>query len=479
VSHPPEPPPRRFGLRGRIGALATIAGFLLLGVIGVVLERVSAERIHAEARSRAGALLESLSVPCAIDVATGAIERLDDALTELARAGHAQLGLVHVAMLDDRGFAIAHSSHGSFPSRARAGATEGGLDRQIEAFVAQAVASDVARWRYLLDDGGHPQLLVSMPAVSGIRWGTLVGTFELLTVRDRIAWNRRVIAGGVLGLALALALALYLGLSMLLVRPVRRLSSVLTRLESGDLSARADVVSSDELGDLARGFNAMAAELESYTRDLERRVSERSEEARHKHEALEAANRRLEEVAAEMTTLARTDALTGLCNRRHFFELFERELGRVARHGNPLTLAMLDVDHFKQFNDTYGHQVGDEVLRVVAETLLRAARSSDVVARYGGEEFVVLLVETPADQGVAAIERLCRAVREAPLTTPDGEPIPTAVTLSAGVVALPEDEADADELLRRADEALYAAKEGGRDRVVRWRRGAGEDHGAE
>lgn len=456
--------PRRFGgLRPRIAVFLSAVAVLVLGGIGVTVERVTAERAHADARSRAAALLESVSVPSALDVAVGAIERLDDSLTELARAGRAELALLHLAMFDDRGLLIAHSGDGAFPDGADGGDAQPGLD-----FIEQAVAAKRPLWRYVRSGPDRElALLVSMPAVSGLRWGTLVGTFDLGRVRDRISWTRRTLALAGGGLAGSLVLALYFGLAALILRPVRHLADAVQRARAGDLGARAAVSTRDELGELAEGFNAMAAELQSYTAELEERVAERSAEVSRKNTELEQLNERLSAAVGELEVLARTDPLTGLSNRRHLFELLGHELRRGLRSPHALTLAILDVDYFKRFNDTYGHQLGDEVLRTIAEVLTGLVRAGDVVARYGGEEFVVMLLDTPGPLGVEAVSRLCRAVAETPITAPSGEAI-GPITLSAGVVAVPEDPADVDELLRRADAAMYAAKAGGRDRVVRW-----------
>ncbi len=160
----------------------------------------------------------------------------------------------------------------------------------------------------------------------------------------------------------------------------------------------------------------------------------------------------------EVDRLARHDGLTGLANRTEFDAALERELSRAQRTGSPLSLVLVDVDHFKRVNDTHGHQVGDEVLRQVGGGLERLVRREDVAARYGGEEFVVLLPGVDAEGGRAFGERVRERLRT------DVEAVP--VTVSAGVASYPENARDVDELVGRADAALYAAKRGGRDRVV-------------
>jgi len=161
--------------------------------------------------------------------------------------------------------------------------------------------------------------------------------------------------------------------------------------------------------------------------------------------------------------LAMHDELTGLYNRRHFVELAEAEVARARRTGMPLSLAMLDIDHFKAVNDAFGHPVGDAALKVLARCMRETLRTSDVPARLGGEEFVVLLMDTGLDGAVAVTERLRERVGRAEV--PAGRDRVARFTVSGGVAELAPGER-LDGLLARADEALYRAKEDGRDRTV-------------
>lgn len=164
---------------------------------------------------------------------------------------------------------------------------------------------------------------------------------------------------------------------------------------------------------------------------------------------------------ARLRRLATTDPLTGLSNRRHFFERGAQELRRAARYRRPLALLMLDIDHFKSVNDRYGHEAGDAVLRDLAERLRAGLRTSDLAGRIGGEEFAVLLPETTAEQAELLAERLRAAIAADPLG-PD-----LGITVSLGVaLAVPASEETLDPVLRRADAALYRAKAGGRNQVV-------------
>lgn len=169
--------------------------------------------------------------------------------------------------------------------------------------------------------------------------------------------------------------------------------------------------------------------------------------------------------------LARLDPLTGLANRRHFLTLLDQELVRYERHPQPLSLLMIDVDHFKQFNDCYGHQVGDLVLQRVADTINGTIRKPDTACRYGGEEFVVLLPETGVEAAARLAQRLLEAIEET--TVAHNEKL-LGVTASLGVGTLGDDEAaDAATLLERADQALYAAKNSGRNQLRIWQKSVG------
>ncbi|MEV4400618.1 GGDEF domain-containing protein [Actinoplanes sp. NPDC049598] len=158
--------------------------------------------------------------------------------------------------------------------------------------------------------------------------------------------------------------------------------------------------------------------------------------------------------------LATTDELTGQHNRRHFYALAGTLVKAACRADHPLAAAMIDIDKFKTINDTYGHGVGDEVIRTVASRVRDSIRAADVLGRYGGEEFAVVLPDHADAPGVA--ERMRRAVADTPVPTPAG---PIEVTISVGLTQLTSGES-LDQLLARADHALYQAKDTGRNRVV-------------
>jgi diguanylate cyclase (GGDEF)-like protein len=156
-----------------------------------------------------------------------------------------------------------------------------------------------------------------------------------------------------------------------------------------------------------------------------------------------------------------TDHLTGLANRRRFERQLEREVARVERFGHPFTLLMLDIDSFKNLNDTFGHDAGDDAIRRLSKVLCEGTRGIDLAARIGGEEFAVLLVETRKDGGFEVAERLRIAIKSLEL------PHAGHITASFGVAECPSDAQTAAEILKAADVALYEAKRNGRDQVVK------------
>jgi len=190
-------------------------------------------------------------------------------------------------------------------------------------------------------------------------------------------------------------------------------------------------------------------------------LKKENERLQREHQAmlgeLRVKNTQLQETLEQVRTMAITDHLTGLANRRHFAELLERHFSEALRYGFDLTCCMCDLDDYKQINDTLGHQVGDEVLVIAAEVIRSSLRSSDVAARYGGDEFVLLLPHTSVERGTAVGERIRHE-----LASQSGreDRLGRVATMSVGVASLEADHpSNAEALLTFADRALYLAKE--------------------
>jgi diguanylate cyclase (GGDEF)-like protein len=227
-----------------------------------------------------------------------------------------------------------------------------------------------------------------------------------------------------------------------------RYNCLLVPLEDGRLlffAGPASVVS-----DLARQNQRLTKQLERLKAELG--------EARL---ALENRRTELQAVLAQAKEISNTDSLTFLPNRRQIIADLQRQVMTSERYGTPLTVSMLDLDHFKQVNDTYGHATGDDVLRFVAMQLRDHIRLPDMIGRYGGEEFLVILPSSTLKAASEQAERLCQQVRSAPILS--GKHV-IHITVSIGIAQYRVHEEDWRKLLKRADEALYQAKNNGRDR---------------
>lgn len=172
----------------------------------------------------------------------------------------------------------------------------------------------------------------------------------------------------------------------------------------------------------------------------------------------------LRQQVADMRTEAETDALTGLANRRRFDEALRASAREAMQNGLPLSLAMIDIDHFKKFNDTHGHALGDQVLKLVARTIAEHCRDGDVAARYGGEEFVLVMPKTGIASALEVAERVRLATASKRLTRRGSKESLGGITMSVGVARYQNQEALTN-LVERADAALYAAKNAGRNQV--------------
>ena len=238
-------------------------------------------------------------------------------------------------------------------------------------------------------------------------------------------------------------------LSLSVLRPLASLQAAVRAVTSGHLAAKVAVSGPQEVASLAWDFNDMvtarsqAEEALREARDkLERRVEERTA-------ALEAANE-------ELQRLSTTDGLTGLANHRLLLDSLSREVERGMESQRPLAVLMLDINGFKLFNDTYGHALGDEALRLVAGVLQKLTKDSGIPGRYGGDEFLVILPGVDKAAAGAYAERLSAAVGEIEFQAGDGARVP--IRLSLGLASFPEDTKSSDHLLAVADAAMYEAK---------------------
>jgi diguanylate cyclase (GGDEF)-like protein len=248
---------------------------------------------------------------------------------------------------------------------------------------------------------------------------------------------------------------------------LRHLTWQTQMIAAGDFSQRVDF-----MGDFSEAFNAMVIQLHDNRQQLQEKqaaLTRLNEDLRAEIELRKKTEVSLRQSEESYRQLAITDPLTGVFNRRYFFQRAHSEMQRACRYRHPLTVIIFDLDYFKLVNDNYGHTAGDLVLQAIANLVHTSIRAADIFARYGGEEFILLLPETGLEAGVDLAERLRRKIAATPVPhTPNH----IDITVSAGVTTLAYSEQPVspppetlDQLINQADQALYEAKKAGRNRV--------------
>jgi hypothetical protein len=288
---------------------------------------------------------------------------------------------------------------------------------------------------------------------------------------SRITW---IMSGGLAAILVLLYIVVYVLNHRLLFVPLRTMAAKarLIAERKEHLGDEVDIPKGKEMREIALALNCMSKRLREHVDDLEGQVQDRTDVLSKVNAMLhqemderQKAAQELQNYASQLEHLARTDELTQAFNRRHFLRELEKEADRAKRYGRPLSLAILDLDYFKDVNDTYGHAAGDAVLQALTAACRSVLRTQDVFARMGGEEFAVLLPETSTDGAGQVAERIRELIQEMDVQADDGQVV--QFTASLGVASLDkEDDYEVEPLLQRADRALYAAKNAGRNRVV-------------
>lgn len=258
----------------------------------------------------------------------------------------------------------------------------------------------------------------------------------------------------------------------LMYRLSKRITNSLTHLikgteliASGEYTVNLTNNGNDEFAEIANSINTMAQSLKianfsikTYSSQLENMVAAKTTELTRAKEELERVNRILGDEKERFATLAMTDALTGLNNRAFLIQVLTQKISEASRYLRPFSIMLLDIDFFKSVNDRFGHQVGDDVLKVISDVLTAESRASDVVSRYGGEEFMLIFTETDLNKALVIAERIRTRIQEKTFIQKD-----LKVTVSAGLIEYKGE--SFDQLLKSADDLLYQAKHLGRNRI--------------
>ncbi|RBQ26644.1 MULTISPECIES: GGDEF domain-containing protein [Arcobacteraceae] len=250
-----------------------------------------------------------------------------------------------------------------------------------------------------------------------------------------------------LGIIGVLMIPIILYFSKIIVKPIYRLVRESVKIKNRNYKEVSKVNSSIlEVSILSNAFLDMAKSIHEYQHSLEQKVEERTKELSFKNK--------------ELLTLSITDKLTGLYNRVKLDKVLQENIDRALRYNTIFSIILIDIDFFKKINDNFGHQVGDDVLKEVAEILKNSIRNVDILGRWGGEEFLIICPETPLTGARELALKLNKAIKEYKFST-----YPNSVTMSIGCSSYKQGVLTYDEIISNADKALYVAKAGGRDRV--------------
>ena len=294
--------------------------------------------------------------------------------------------------------------------------------------------------------------------------GTLVLGLETRSTIDRLEASTRSLLFRRVLVIILIAVAEFFALSILIIRPLRHMSATLARgMKNKDAVIESlPVTTHDELGHLANQFNSLHEQLTRTNLALQSKIESADKKLIQNNEQLKLQSEELIKINEEFRKLAITDPLTGLFNRRYFERAMKDELALALRHGDKHCVLLIDIDNFKNINDTYGHLEGDRVLQKFADTLKGQLRAADILSRMGGEEFVVLCKRVQQGNALSIAEKFRKKI-EAMTIVIGADTV--RITASIGVAVLPKGPDDTiEEILGEADEALYYCKRSGRNR---------------
>jgi len=254
----------------------------------------------------------------------------------------------------------------------------------------------------------------------------------------------------------------------LLFKPISALHTKATQI-STDYSRVGEEIqlpSAKDIAELTQAFNTMSTSLRQERDLLETRVKERTSQLEETNKQLQIQMKEIERLQETLREQARRDPLTGLYNRRYLSEALQHELSRARRARKSVSVIIMDVDHFKKINDAHGHQLGDKFLQEIANLLSTHTRDFDFACRYGGEEFLLVLPSATAGNAFKRAEQIRRQCADIRIQHEDKE---LSVTISMGIATYPRYSGNIDELLTKADKALYRSKRRGRNQVTIWK----------
>jgi len=431
--------------------IGTVALMQLFWGLRVVQQNANLLELEAARRSRA--ILHAIAAPAALHLATREFEDLDAVLDVYAKRSAGEFSFESIAIVDIDGTVVAHTDPRKY-------------GQQYEGeFAERAIYARRPLQQTIQKDRGR-HVLVSMPIISGLRWGTIVAETSMMGLDGRVIENRYGVLISMLLFAVSTAMLIWIMLNRMVFVPLEGFAKTSRSIGGGDFSARSAVPDTqDELALLGRTLNEMAKRVQSHASQLEAKVASRTKELRAANETIRKANQDLAQAVDELENLARTDGLTLLTNHRTFHEQLATEVRRSERSQTPLTMLMIDVDHFKKYNDTHGHPAGDAVLKSVAQILKENLRTTDLVARYGGEEFAILLIDTPLSFAAKVAAKLRNTMRRTEFPGASESQPGGRVTISVGMAGWPMHGKNPAALIEAADKALYEAKRAGRDQV--------------
>lgn len=379
-------------------------------------------------------------------------------LDELRRSGHERVVLLAAAS------ANLLVGYDYTNMEALAGRVLGQSDVQ-QVLIRNAAGKPMVRREKTPSDSGA--LVFEAPIVFGPQSiGTASLTLSTAKLGAEAAAAYTKVAAEQLASALMLGLLIYVAASRTIVGPIRGISQRMTAAIEANFTGAAQplqVRGDDEIATLGRIFNELHRRVTAAHRLLQQKVEVAHSDLMVTNAELHKRTAELERALALVQALAVTDALTGLHNRRHFDERLAADFSRSRELGEPLTLVLIDVDHFKHINDNWGHAAGDALLQALAAILAERCRETDLAARLGGDEFALLLYRTDAHAAAHFAGHLLERVAAAPVEF-QGRPI--ALGVSIGLAGIGDRIEDVEQLYAAADRALYEAKRSGRNRYA-------------